>query len=277
MSQRNHYEVLGISPDADADAVRRAYKRGAMRHHPDRNLGDPSSEERFKELGEAYKVLFDPSRRAAYDRSIARSDASSRGGSASPEQADLARSAWERFMYGDRGRPSGGSVTPEDVEARWREVFGSNVFDENARQAFTPRKDGAIIEEVTLEEAAFGFSRRLLSDGGESRVKFPGGLKHADILRIKAHGYDFDVQVFTKQHNVFRDQGYDLTLHMQVPAKIMSDGGEIQVPRLGGGMLAFDIAPGTLGRRLIRLAGQGMPRRGGGKRGDMFCHISVVD
>ena len=68
MAKRDYYEVLGVSRDADADAIKKAYRRMAMKHHPDRNLGDPRAEERFKELGEAYKALSDPQKRAAYDR-----------------------------------------------------------------------------------------------------------------------------------------------------------------------------------------------------------------
>ena len=68
MAKRDYYEVLGVDRKADAAAVRKAYKRMAMKHHPDRNPGDAGAEERFKELGEAYKVLSDPQKRAAYDR-----------------------------------------------------------------------------------------------------------------------------------------------------------------------------------------------------------------
>ena len=68
MAKRDYYEVLGIARGADAAAVRKAYKRMAMKHHPDRNPGDAGAEERFKELGEAYKILSDPQQRAAYDR-----------------------------------------------------------------------------------------------------------------------------------------------------------------------------------------------------------------
>ena len=67
-TKRDYYEVLGVAKDADDDAIKKAYRRLAMKHHPDRNTGDKSAEEKFKEAKEAYEVLSDSDKRAAYDR-----------------------------------------------------------------------------------------------------------------------------------------------------------------------------------------------------------------
>ena len=68
MSKRDYYQVLGINRDADADAIKKAYRKLAMKHHPDRNPGDKTAEDKFKELSEAYEVLSDANKKAAYDR-----------------------------------------------------------------------------------------------------------------------------------------------------------------------------------------------------------------
>ena len=68
MSDRDYYEVLGVGKDASADDIKKAYRRMAMKYHPDRNPGDKVAEEKFKEIGEAYAVLSDDQKRAAYDR-----------------------------------------------------------------------------------------------------------------------------------------------------------------------------------------------------------------
>ncbi len=68
MAKRDFYEVLGVSKTADADELKRAYRKLAMSHHPDRNPGDKSAEQKFKEINEAYDVLKDDQKRAAYDR-----------------------------------------------------------------------------------------------------------------------------------------------------------------------------------------------------------------
>src|SRR3954465_3693150 len=67
-TKRDYYEVLGVGKDADEESIKKAYRRLAMKHHPDRNPGDKASEDKFKEAKEAYEVLCEPSQRAAYDR-----------------------------------------------------------------------------------------------------------------------------------------------------------------------------------------------------------------
>src|SRR5271157_4438408 len=68
MAKRDFYEVLGVRKDAAAEDIKKAYRKLAARHHPDKNPGDKAAEEKFKELGEAYEALSDPQKRAAYDR-----------------------------------------------------------------------------------------------------------------------------------------------------------------------------------------------------------------
>src|SRR3954447_11025137 len=109
-SKRDYYEVLGVERGAEAEEIKKSYRKLAVKYHPDKNPGDKEAEEKFKELGEAYEVLADPQSRAAYDQyGHSAFDPRSRAG-------------------GGGGFGRGGFHRPEDI---FREVFGGgSIFDE---------------------------------------------------------------------------------------------------------------------------------------------------
>src|SRR6478736_4982013 len=97
-AKRDYYEILGVSRDASADEIKKAYRKLAVKFHPDKNPGDHTAEEKFKELGEAYEALSDADKRAAYDRY-----------------------GHAAFSNGGGGRPGGGFHDPMDV---FSQIFG---------------------------------------------------------------------------------------------------------------------------------------------------------
>src|SRR6187431_925787 len=109
MAKRDYYEVLGVNRDAAADDIKKAYRKLAVKHHPDKNPGDKSAEEKFKELSEAYEALSDPQKRAAYDQ--------------------YGHQAFDPRTRAGRGASGGGFHDPFDI---FREVFGGRggMFDE---------------------------------------------------------------------------------------------------------------------------------------------------
>ena len=154
MDKRDYYEVLGVERNASAQEIKKAYRRLAMKHHPDKNLDDPSAEERFKELGEAYDVLSDEEKRAAYDR--------------------YGHGAFSQGTGPAAGGGFGG-VDPFDI---FREVFGGgggggsggSIFDDffGGAGGGRRRSDGKIRGSdlrydlpVTLEEVASGVEKQL--------------------------------------------------------------------------------------------------------------------
>jgi molecular chaperone DnaJ len=148
MAKRDYYEVLGVSRSADAEEIKKAYRKLAVKYHPDKNPGDKTAEEKFKELGEAYEVLSDPQRRAAYDQyGHAAFDPRSRAGRGG-------------------GFSGGGFHDPFDI---FREVFGGgsgSIFDEFFGQRSDPtgpqRGDDLRYDlEITLEEAAHGCEKEI--------------------------------------------------------------------------------------------------------------------
>ena len=139
--KRDYYEVLGVERNAAGEEIKRAYRKLAVKFHPDKNPDDPHTEEKFKELGEAYDVLMDPDKRAAYDR--------------------FGHAA---FAQGGGGFGGGGFHDPFEI---FREVFGGGGFGGGIFETFfgggagtrsDDRRRGSDLRydmEIRLEEAAF--------------------------------------------------------------------------------------------------------------------------
>ena len=138
MAKRDFYEVLGLSKTADEKEIKRAYKRLAMKYHPDRNQGDKDSESKFKEIKEAYEVLSDPQKRAAYDQ--------------------YGHAAFEQGGFGGQG---GGGFGGADFSDIFGDVFG-DIFGGGRRQQRAARgSDLQYNMDLTLEEAVRGITKEI--------------------------------------------------------------------------------------------------------------------
>ena len=155
-NKRDYYEVLGVKKDASAEEIKKAYRKSAMKYHPDRNPGDKNAEEKFKELGEAYEVLSDEDKRARYDQyGFAGVDPNFGGGAGG---------------YGDFGGGFGGFGGFGDI---FSEFFGGGT-SQRTRNGPRRGEDIGVRIEVTFEEAAFGVEKEVSYQRIESCQKCNG-------------------------------------------------------------------------------------------------------
>ena len=268
----NYYDTLGVPKGASEKDIRNAFRRLARKHHPDVNDNDPASEEKFKEINEAYTVLSDSDSRRKYDRY---GDDWKRAGDFGHPGSGGGFNFTNMGRGGMRGAPRG--INLEDLFGG----MGGRGFETSP----TPPAEYPV--SVTLEEAFNGAARRLhMQDGRRLEVKIPSGVDNGSKVHIAADsgpGSDFYLVVSVKEHAKFRRQGKNLYVDVEAPLDDAVLGGELTVPTLTG-RLAMTIPKGTQNGRRFRLAGQGMPalissgnnpRSDVDHRGDLFATLKV--
>jgi curved DNA-binding protein len=299
VARRDLYEVLGVPRDADADAIKKAYRKLARQHHPDVNPGDAAAEERFKEISQAYAVLSDPEQRRAYDEF---GDVALEGGF-DAEAARKARDAFQsRFGGGAGGHPFGGAEGfggPEGGPERFE--FGGDLDDlleqlmgqRRGGGRRGPRRGGDVEAELALDlrDAALGCERRLTLTRPTAKgprpetvtVKVPRGMTEGARIRIPGKGAegagggpagDLYATIRLRPDPRFRVEDRDLHLDLPVTVPEAALGARVEVPTLEG-RATVTIPPGTDGGQRLRLRGKGIPAAGSQAAGDLYVTVRV--
>ena len=280
----DYYSVLGVPRSASDKDIRDAFRKLARQYHPDVNPGNAEAEERFKQISSAHEVLSDPETRAAYDKY-----------GDNWRNADQIEEQMRRRSaggFGPGGGPGGGFQRVEfDLGGGGGGLGG--LFDGIFGRSSAPpaRTRGEDVERpvrVSLEEAYHGASRTIeLREGvGEPRhieVDIPVGIADGARVRVRGKGGpgrgggapgDLFLRVSVSSHPRFERRDDDLHVEVDVPVADAALGGEAEVPTLKGRTLALRIPAETQGGRVFRLAGQGMPRAGGG-HGDLLARVRL--
>ena len=264
----SYYDVLGLSRKASEKDVRQAYRKLAREHHPDVNHGDKASEEKFKQINEAYSVLSDPEKRQKYDKygdkwanweqleqveACARRRGASRWSTSGDDEAV--------FTFGD------GQGSPFD------RLFG-NLGQDLRRPA--PAEYSVAI---SLEEAFEGTTRVLgVPQGRRLEVKIPQGVDNGSRVRVAVEGGHRGtvyLVVSVQPHSKFERKGRDLYTEVEVLLEDAILGGETTVSTLRS-KVTLTIPPETQNGRRFRLAGQGMPvLNKSDQRGDLYATAKV--
>ena len=303
MDFKDYYETLGVSPDADAKAIRLAFRQLARKVHPDVNPGNKEAEEKFKTINEAYQVLSDKEQRKKYDELRAQYLQWQKTGE-SKQDFDWNNWSASRAETGTTSQPDEGVhyqyANAEDLE----DLFGSaspysdfftNIFGQARRSGkgrgrgapSGPRRGRDVEYEVdlSLEDAFHGTERLLELDGHRFKAGIPPGVRTGSRVRLAGQGEpgqdsgaagDLYLIVHILPNETFEREGDDLHMDVTVDMFTAIAGGEIRIPTLERPLI-LKIPPRTNAGRSFRLRGKGMPHLGDPKtRGDLYAMVKLV-
>ncbi len=281
MDYKDYYKILGVERKASADDIRKAYRKLAMQFHPDKNPGDKKSEDKFKEINEAYQVLSDETKRARYDQlGSAYSDFRTRGGRPGDFQWDdwfQQQNGQQRGYGGNAEDPFGGAGGFSDF---FRSIFGEAVRSSARNQAAQQQQQQGYQQavDITFQEAYEGTARQLQTNGRKLQVRIPAGVKTGSKVRVAGagpEGLDLYLIVNVTDENRFERDGQDLTTTSTLSVFTLILGGEAEV-ETPTGKVKLNIPAGTQTDQVFRLAGRGMPHlKNPATKGDLFVKLKV--
>ena len=275
MQFKDYYEVLGVEPSAGEAEIKTAYRRLARKYHPDVSK-ETGAEERFKAVNEAYEVLRDTQKRAAYDQLRTRGY---KPGEEFRPPPDFG-SEWQgfgdggefRFDFGDQGSSGGFSDFFESL-------FGGRS---RAQQGPSPQQAGGDIRarlQVPLEIVFTGGSQRIQIDGRVLDVKIPAGVRPGQTIRLAGQGRpgrsragDLLLEIDYRPHPDFEVDGRNVLYLLPLAPWEAALGATVSVPTLGGAV-ELKIPPNTDSGRKLRLRGRGLP--GKPAAGDQIVEVEI--
>lgn len=297
---RNYYAILGIAKEASSEEIKRAFRRLARQYHPDMNPGNKAAEERFKDLGEAYEVLSDPTKRAQYDeysrywqqtgfgtgkgaRPAATKTWLGRGEVRTPVTAPPENIDFSEFVdfntFVDRllnKRVESGAATARDPSRDYYRP-GTTRTAYTVKSSSGPRDAEARLT-IPLEKAYAGGRERIrLEDGRSIEVNMPAGLTTGQRIRLKRQGInggDLFLKITVSPHAFFQLDGVDVFCVVPVTPTEAVLGGAIEVLTLDG-LVKMTLPPGVQPGQRLRMTGKGYPIDAD-RRGDQIVEIQVA-
>lgn len=290
----DYYKLLGVEKSASPEEIKKAYRKLALKHHPDRNKGNKEAEEQFKKISEAYAVLSDKEKRQQYDT------VGSAGFQQRYSQEDIFRNADLGDILREFGINFGGgraTFRSSGMGGGFEEMFrqpgaggrASHGFQDFRQQQQVKGSDLSLELPITLSEVLSGAEKTISLGRGAAAekvsVKIPAGIETGKKLRISGKGSpspmggpsgDLYLLIRVEPHPTFTREGSHLTMDLQIPYSSAVFGAEVAVPTLEGKQLKVKVPPGCQPQAKLRLRKHGLPDSPGGARGDLLVKILVA-
>lgn len=264
----DYYEVLGVSKNASDQEIKTAYRRQALKWHPDRNKS-PEATEKFKQINKAFEVLSDPQKRQLYDQyGEAAFEKSGFGGAGAGGGQYYQQGPFRVYTNFGGGNPFEGFDFEgfSDPFEIFEQFFGFSSPFSRAR-----RKRREIYETtLTFEEAVNGVKKDVVIKGEKKTIKIPAGVDDGTRIRFS----DFDLLVHVKLHPYFKRQGQDIFYEKEISFPLAVLGGTVEVPTING-MVKLKVRPGTESGTKVRLRGQGVPYPNSYQKGDQYVIFKI--
>jgi len=265
--KKDFYEVLGVSKNATKNEIKSAYRKSALKYHPDRNKA-PDAEDRFKEINEAYEVLSNDQKKSAYDQfghAAFDPNAGPFGGRTYTQQ-----SGPFNFTYSQSGGNVGGAdfdfggfSNPFDI---FEQFFGAGFASQQSRG----RRLETYKISLSFLEAANGVEKEFSIDGKRRKIKIPAGVDDGQRIRFK----DFILYIDVLPDKIFKREGNDIFVTVNLTFSQAVLGTEIKVPTLTE-PVKVRVKSGTQPNTLIRLRGRGIKQVTGFRIGDLYIRLMV--
>lgn len=308
MEYKNYYDILGVNKSASQDEIKKAYRKKAAKFHPDKNPDDPSAEDKFKEVGEAYEVLKDPEKRDLYNK-VGKDWKKYQRSGGGANGFDWSQYANQGQGYGGQqsyrvnmddifggGGSGGGSPFSSFFEtifgggSQGQNPFGSQSqsrsqdFGARTRQQPASKKHIKADVTISLQQAYEGTSRTVRVGGEKMKVKIPAGIEDGQQLRLKGKGSStakggpkgdllLTMKITTPEN--YERKGNNIYYDHPIDLYTAVLGGETIVNTFAG-KAKLNIPAGTSSGKLFRLSGMGMPGfNNKSKKGDLLVRVQI--
>jgi len=293
MAQKDYYTTLGVGKEASQDDIKKAYRKLAMKFHPDHSAGSKANEEKFKEISEAYAVLSDAEKRKQYDTF------GSEGFQQRYSQEDIFRNfdmgdILREFGFGGASFFSSGSRGGRSSRRGGNQFsFDPEMFGFGGRgTGQQPQVKGRDVEyeiPLTVQEVASGTSKTITLRNASGAtdtltIKIPAGLITGKKIRLTGKGEpspyggpagDLLIRSKVVEDGMFAPKDYDLYVNREIKLTEALLGGRINVPTVDGKQLSLVVPPGTKPKNKLRMTGHGLPHMRGEGKGDLYVVINV--